>query len=450
MSALFRLFSEVVSHNVQPNSRLVLALSGGLDSRVLLDLTARYVAETRIQAIAVHVHHGLSNNADDWAKQCRVWCEASNIPFHIEYVSLNNLNGESLEERARVARYDALKHYIGDSDSLVTGQHSDDQLETFLLALKRGSGPKGLSSMAKVMPFGRGAILRPLLTIDRDQIEAYAKEKQLSWVEDESNQNQRFDRNFIRHQIAPQLKQRWPSILNSVQRSAELCAEQELLLKELLQPFFERACRPDGSLCLDILTSVSRLAAYQLIRLWLGRFFLALPSQAQMDTIWRDIVLAQQDANPVMRFNSVELRRFDGALFVVPSCPDLSSWQQAIVLNQPLILPETIGILTLTTETTNPTIIGASDRTPYWVNFNPEGLSAHPVGRLGSRKLKKLFQEYRVPSWLRRRTPILMCGERVAAVANLFVDCDFSGKDCELTWDKNSNFVPELLNRTSH
>jgi tRNA(Ile)-lysidine synthase len=175
MSALFRLFSEVISHNIRPNSRLVLALSGGLDSRVLLDLTSRYVAQTHIQAIAVHVHHGLSNNADDWAKQCQAWCEESNIPFHVEYVSLNNLNGESLEERARVARYDALKHYIGDSDRLITGQHSDDQLETFLLALKRGSGPKGLSSMAQVMPFGVGAILRPLLTTDRGQIEAYAK-----------------------------------------------------------------------------------------------------------------------------------------------------------------------------------------------------------------------------------------------------------------------------------
>jgi tRNA(Ile)-lysidine synthase len=235
-----------------------------------------------------------------------------------------------------------------------------------------------------------------------------------------------------------------------VQRSATLCAEQELLLKELLQPLFDRACRPDGSLCINILTSVSRLAAYQLIRLWLGRFFLNLPSHAQMDTIWRDIVLAQQDANPVMRFNLVELRRFDGALFVVPSCPDLSFWQQPIVLNQPLILPATIGILTLTTETSNPTIIDASDTAPYWINFNPEGLSAHPVGRSGSRKLKKLFQEYRVPSWLRRRTPILMSGKRVVAVANLFVDCDFSGKDCELTWDKNNDFVPESLNRMSH
>jgi tRNA(Ile)-lysidine synthase len=448
MTALFRLFSDVVSENIEPNSRLILALSGGVDSRVLLDLMARYSTQTRREVMAVHVHHGLSANANDWAAQCQLWCDEYKISCYVERVELNDLSGDSLEERARVARYDALKHYVGDSDRLITGQHSDDQLETFLLALKRGSGPKGLSSMAQVMPFGVGAILRPLLTASREQIENYAVEHGLDWIEDESNLNQRFDRNFIRHQITPQLKQRWPNIHHAVQRSAALCAEQEQLLKELLRPQFERACQPDGSLSIVVLTSVSRLAAYQLIRQWLAYFGLPMPSHAQMETIWREIVFAQPDANPVMRFNLVEIRRFDKALFIVHPRTDLSSWQQPIALEQPLVLPDTIGTLRLTRVTTTPAI-GRLDMEACWVSFNPEGLSAHPVGRLGSRKLKKLFQEYRVPSWLRRSTPILMCAGRVVAVANLFVDCDFSGKECELIWDKPSDFMPNLANSTN-
>ncbi|NVJ58135.1 MAG: tRNA lysidine(34) synthetase TilS, partial [Vibrionaceae bacterium] len=217
---LYQTFSTIIDRYYAPNTRIVLAFSGGVDSRVLLDLLTQYHKEKQVDCLAVYVHHGLSSNADDWLARCQMWATQSGIDFIAEHVQLN-ANGESLEACAREARYQALRQHLNANDLLLTGQHSDDQLETFLLALKRGSGPKGLSAMGEATALGEATIVRPLLSVSRAQIEHYAQQQGLEWVEDESNQDTRFDRNFIRHQISPLLTQRWPHFAQSVNRSAQ-------------------------------------------------------------------------------------------------------------------------------------------------------------------------------------------------------------------------------------
>ena len=443
MTHLIDTFTLVLSQSALKPRRLVVAFSGGVDSRVLLELAAQYAQAHVIECHAVHVHHGLSKNANHWAEQCQTWCDALSIPLAIERVSLDVNSGESIEKLARDARYHAFKQHIRHGDVLVTGQHIDDQLETFLLALKRGSGPKGLSSMAKVMPFVDAHIVRPMLSVTRTEIEAAACDMGLTWVEDESNQDERFDRNFIRHQVTPVLTERWPSFRESVSRSAQLCAEQELLLDELLESHFQQALGDSQSLNIEALSQHSDLLRARLLRMWLSHCNQAMPSQKQLKLIWNEVACAQRDANPKLMLNGVEVRRFNQKLYLVRETKDLSGWQGDVSVGGRLVLPDGLGHVSLQAEGSESeagrrvqTFSLLNQNAVLRVTFNPEGLSAHPVGRGHSRKLKKLFQEYQVPSWLRRRTPILMDGDRVIAVLGLFVDKKYDGQDCEALWSK--------------
>ncbi|MGF1719816.1 tRNA lysidine(34) synthetase TilS [Vibrio kyushuensis] len=451
MSHLYSLFSQVIARHVQANSRLVLGLSGGVDSRVLLELLAQYNTQTDNECLAVYVHHGLSTNADMWASQCQKWCDELTIPLFIERVTLNVGKGQSIEKLARDARYMALAKHIDSGGLLLTGQHSDDQVETFLLALKRGSGPKGLSSMAECMPFQNGFQIRPLLGATRQEIEQYAHQKKLEWVEDESNQDIRFDRNFIRHSITPSLIERWPSFHQSVQRSAALCAEQERLLDELLQPALDNMIEPDNGLSLPLLTTQSLLAQQRLIRMWFEHCGFLMPSRQHLDLIIDQVIGAQADANPQLQVVNGQVRRFNQCLYLVNQMEDVSGWTGDLVLNTPLQLPDGLGEISLSSmkSSTKPLTSKSQDRKSVSifirgdykgeleVIFEPQGLSAHPESRSHSRKLKKLFQEYNIPSWLRRRTPIILNENKVVAVMGLFVDKLYQGQDCEVIWSKS-------------
>lgn len=423
----------------QPHSRVVLALSGGVDSRVLLDLLARYQAiHKEVTCLAVHVHHGLSDNADEWVSCCQTWCDNDGIELFVEHVELNLARQVSTEQEARNKRYQALEKHVKRDDILITGQHNADQMETFLLALKRGSGPKGLSAMPECAPFSDGLLIRPLLATNQVAIVEYAHSKQLNWNEDESNQNTQYDRNFLRQEVIPKLKARWPNIEQSVLRSSKLCANQELLINELLNERLIQLTDVDGSLSILQLGQQSELARNQLLRLWLSARHSMMPSLVQLSLIWKEVALAKKDGNPKINITSGEVRRFKGRLYFVDKIPDVTAWSDSLPFQQRLALPEKLGHIQLIDKRVGTSL---SLRLPrknerVWVHFNPQGLTAHPVERGHSRKLKKLFQEYGMPSWLRTRTPMIMYDDQLAMVADLFVCKEFHGDDCEILWDK--------------
>ena len=438
---LYPHFSALLSHYHQPRTRIVLALSGGVDSRVLLHLLSLYKQDNpSSEYLAVHVHHGLSSNADIWAEKCRKWCDESGIGSVVERVKLNLTTQTSVEQEAREKRYKALEKHIQPGDLLLTGQHLSDQTETFLLALKRGSGPKGLASMPEYSPFSSGCLLRPLLSVSRISIVQYAEKYGLEWVEDESNIDIRYDRNFLRRQIVPELTVRWPNIERSVARSARLCADQEALLAELLSERLEQMVTPDKGLSVPALESQSGLARNQLIRMWLESLSSLMPTEKQLQLIWSEVAQAQQDANPRLRLARGEIRRFRDRLYFIDNFKDISTWHTELILNTPINLPDRLGSITLSNVGVESelTLRSAKPGETVWVGFEPEGVTAHPETRNHRRKLKKLFQEYGIPSWLRRRTPLIMYGERLAMVADLFVDREFSGNAVKIIWNRDS------------
>lgn len=447
---LYQGFVQRLLNHIGESTRLVLALSGGLDSRVLLHLLARFKCDyPQYDYLTVHVHHGLSDNADRWLQQCQQWSQQADIPFVAEKVQLELGNRISLEQAARTARYQVLSQHLNSSSLLLTAHHQSDQLETFLLALKRGSGPKGLSAMAMDGKLESARLLRPMLDASRADMLIYAEQHQLDWIEDESNLDTRFDRNFIRHQVAPILRQRWPNIEKTVARSAALCAQQESLLNELLYERYKRMCSEDGALSVSLLKEQSEAARGAILRLWLQEQGFLMPSAKQLTQIWQDVALAQADAAPVFRYGNAHIGRHQQQLWVFGAIQDLSAEVLDWDIKQPLTLPDGLGRLELKArnalESFDATSLAASSiqtlslpvgYNQIKVTFSATGIHAHPQDRQHGRSLKKLLQEYQIPTWQRQRIPFLVDGSELIAAAGLFVGKPYSGADYQLIWHK--------------
>ncbi|MEL4867239.1 tRNA lysidine(34) synthetase TilS [Pantoea agglomerans] len=407
-----------IAQAVSPYRQLLVGFSGGLDSTVLLHrLKLWRDREPDVQLRAIHIHHGLSVHADAWVAHCEALCAAWAIPFIAERVTLSD-EGLGIEAQARKARYAAFASVIQPGEALVTAQHQDDQCETFLLALKRGSGPAGLSGMPARAEFAGTTLLRPLLGETRASLEAWAREHQLSWIDDESNQDDSYDRNFLRLRVLPLLSERWPHFADATARSAMLCAEQEALLDELLSEELAELVSEDGALAIAPLEAMSPMRRAALLRRWLATHRAAMPSRAMLSRIWDEVAQSREDASPCVHLNGFDVRRYKGKLWWIKSTPSFTD----VVLNWsspelPLILPCDAGRVSL--------VPSGHVRLPnsgeqVTVRFKAGGM-LHIVGRNGGRKLKKIWQECNVPPWLRDTTPLLFYGETLIAAAGVFI-----------------------------
>ena len=425
---------------------LLVGFSGGLDSRVLLELLARYIRwRDGFTLQAVHVHHGLNPRADQWLTHCAQVCDSLAVPFMAERVEIEKKPRQSLEDLARQARYDVFRRALPKDGILLTAHHQDDQLETLLLALKRGSGPRGLSAMPEKITFSAGHLMRPLLSFNRQQLSDWAISQQLSWIEDDSNQDERFDRNFLRQKVIPLLRQRWPEITATASRTAGLCAEQETLLDEIAQQDLMASRHPDGSLRINLLEGLSSPRRHQLLRFWLRQQTGTVPSQIQLQKIWPEVALAREDAAPELVWQKGIVRRYQHRLYQVNTAIRQSQITPSVyplLLDTPLVLPD--GILTLRSDHS----AGAQLRMPaegeqISVAFNlPGSLKAHPAGRQHSRELKKLWQEYGVAPWLRSTVPVICYQDKVAAAVGVFICqeycCPEDRSGLRIDWQPNS------------
>ncbi|HFZ8995128.1 TPA: tRNA lysidine(34) synthetase TilS [Citrobacter freundii] len=408
------------------SQQILVAYSGGLDSTVLLHQLVLWRTQLpNITLRAIHIHHGLSPHADSWVKHCAAQCQQWQVPLVVERVTLAD-DGLGIEAQARQARYQAFAQALLPGEVLVTAQHLDDQCETFLLALKRGSGPAGLSAMGELSPFAGTQLIRPLLKQTRGALEAWAAHHQLRWIEDESNQDDTYDRNFLRLRVLPLLQQRWPHFTEATARSAALCAEQENLLDELLAEELSGCVTPQGTLQLAPLMTMSQVRRAALIRRWLALQNAPMPSRDGLERIWQEAALAREDAAPCLRFGEYEVRRYQGQLWWIKSVAGQSetvlAWPDR---EKPLTLPTGLGALVLTPggELRQP----RSDE-PVSIRFKAPGM-LHIVGRNGGRKLKKIWQEMGVPPWRRDTTPLLFYGDTLIAAAGIFVTHEGMAED---------------------
>lgn len=391
-----------------------IAFSGGLDSTVLLHLLATLAKTESLPSLsAIHVHHGLQAVAETWPDHCRSVCAALGVPLRVVRVQVQP--GASLERAARDARYGAFVEVTGVNDVLLTGQHRDDQAETLLFRLLRGAGVRGLSGMPRQRRLGNGYLLRPLLEATRADLEAYAAEHQLSWIEDPSNQDRHFSRNYLRHQVFPALTARWPQATATMARSAAHLSEAQGLLDDLAQMDLLDASTDSPFEWLKLpsleLASLQKLSAARQ-RNALGHWLESLTGLPDTDhwSGWQDLRDAAGDARPVWRLADGELHRAGGRIWWLTghwlrACPAVGAWLDPA---SPLALPEN-GVLKIT---------GTIPEGPLHIRYREGGEVMDLPGR-GHRDLKRLLNECAVPLFVRGRLPLLFKGQQLLAVANL-------------------------------
>ena len=441
---------------VRTGERLVVGLSGGVDSVALLDILARFASRRRLKLSAIHVNHQLSPNASRWAAFCRRLCRARKIPLRVVKVTVRR--GDSLEAAARAARYDAFRRLRADHVALAHNQ--DDQAETLLLQLLRGAGVKGLAAMPIVRTEDRGSriqggariedrgsrgklgsriedqgsrikneipgrrvqrlnpessilnpsILRPLLDVPRSEIERYARQRKLAWIEDESNTDSYFLRNFLRREVLPMIAQRVPAYRATFARSARHFAEAAQLLDDLALADGERHVK-DGALELSALRRLSRARAKNLLRYFLSSRGVAMPSAERLGEALRQGLTAKQDAHVLIELGDASLRRFDGRLYVTPaSGSPRHGFSKRWCGEHKLALPELNGVLTMTECRGNGIGLAKLQSKVVTIRLRRGGERLQPDCGRPRRSLKNLLQESRIAPWQRERLPLLFCG----------------------------------------
>ncbi len=390
------------------------AFSGGLDSSVLLHLLARLRRQHSLPPIsAVHVHHGLQVVADAWPAHCQAFCDALNTPLRVERIQVDKA-AASIERAAREARYAVLAERLGAGEVLLTGQHRDDQAETLLFRLLRGAGVRGLGAMPVARQLGRGWLARPLLQVSRADLETYARQHELSWVEDPSNADNGFARNFLRNEVLPGLSRHWPQASRNLARSAEHLREAQMLLDEVAVADLVQARPPHAfawldvpSLALQPLCELSAARQRNALRHWLSAFTL-LPDTAHWAG-WVDLRDANADATPIWRLAGGELHRSLGRLW----------WLSGDWLRAPQAPSAVLGAGKIVMLLANGQVrLDGGAMEGLRLGYRRGGEQMQVDGR-GRRDLKRLLNEAQVPSFVRARLPLLFAGAELVAVANM-------------------------------
>ncbi len=411
---------------LQQASHCYVGYSGGLDSHVLLHSMVKMLGADGVTAI--HINHQLSPNADAWQQHCQQACQDLGVVLIAETVRVE-LAGQGPEAAARDARYQVFEHHLRDGGLILLAHHADDQAETVLYRLLRGSGPLGLSGIPVSRPLGNGEILRPLLRYARQELQDYAVAAGLTWVEDESNRQLEYDRNFIRHQVIPHLADRWPDYTTRIATSAALCRDNEQLVDELaaqdLLTVGDRSERLGWSICIDSFQGLDSLRQANLLRHWSALHGFSRPGSQVMAALRQELLPARNDASPQVTWSGVQLRRYQRRLYLLPVQPGQQETDKPLPwdVRVPLVLPDNSC---LSGRSAMGVGLSLPDNGLLEVRFRRGGERCKPQGRKGSNTLKILFQEYGLEPWLRDRVPLIYFNGELVAVADLWVCEEFS------------------------
>lgn len=426
---------------------------------LLLDVAADFAKPAGLPVVAVHVHHGLSPNADDWAQHVERFAALKGVACRVLPVQVDR-SRPSLEAAAREARHFAFATLLLEGDVLLLGHHADDQAETLLLRLLRGSGLGGLAAMRPARPVaGKAVMLRPWLTLPRQMLLEAARQRELVWIEDESNADASFDRNYLRHAVMPALQSRWPAVAAVLGRTAGRMADADALLNEYLDadlapllvwpaaaqspasadiPAGECAATQDADSCppaprpalhTEGLLKHSQPRQRALLRRWLFRLGAPIFHDAWIGQL-RDLAASCADAEGVLRVAGWELHRFRSALHAFPALPPTLP-ARVLVWDLQGELDLGAGCGRLQAGSGGLYLAGLTPGMPVTIRFRQGGETIRLHAGGGRRRLKKILQERDVPPWLRERMPLLYLGEELVAVGDCLADAAHALKNAE-------------------
>ena len=389
------------------------AFSGGVDSHVLLVLLQQTLSQLSSQNIsplpqltAVHINHQLQRESGHWAAHCADICLALDIPLLVERVDVDGAG--NIEACARDARYSVFESLLQKNDVLFMGHHGNDQLETFFYRLLRGAGVKGLSGMARSRPLAAGLLCRPLLLNSQAEIVAIAKQQQLQWIEDPSNADVKFDRNWLRHQLLPPLLARWPAADKTVQRFMAHLQESEQLLHELAVDDLQHCDVQVDDFWHEQHLSIKALQGFSVIRQKnvLRHWAQASLSDAQMKVLTAQLSNQNTDQKSLLTVANKSFRVFQQRLF----CCDTYEKSQALTwqADKPVLVAG-FGYLSLS----------CPQALKLNIRYRQGGEVCLMPGHQQHKSLKNLLQELAVPPWHRGRLPLIYYGDELLAVADI-------------------------------
>jgi len=435
------LLSELVSHSAAEVCWV--AYSGGMDSAVLLHALVALNGRLPFEVRALHLDHGLHPSSGAWVDHCVRACERLGVFLKTRQIDVAAARGESLEAVARELRYQAMAEMLGRGDLLLTAQHRDDQAETLLLALMRGSGTKGLAAMPSRAPLGVGWLVRPLLEFSRAELLDYAWRQGLEWIQDPANGDLGFDRNFLRHRVLPVLAERWPACAAGIARSAGHCAEAQGLVEHYAQDeLVKSAGQRPATLSISRLRNLPLALRKAVLRCWFRNCRLAVPDSRHLNRILTEVMPARADAKPLVAWRGCEVRRYRDDLFAMaplPLVPDSTpvQWETGV-----LSLPNGLGHLELCGldgQSLNPRDFAADGLA---IRFGVEGLFCRRGAGRPPRPLRKLYQEVGIPPWVRPFVPLLFAEGSLIAVGDIWIcdpDCSAVESGFRIVW---SNHLP--------
>jgi tRNA(Ile)-lysidine synthase len=408
-----------------PPKRYVIAFSGGLDSSVLAHALAglRHRDDyAGVPILAIHIDHGLQAQSSAWREACRRAAADIEIEFRSMAVNVQMESGKGPEASARDARYSALHTQLRNGDWLLSAHHREDQAETLLLNLIRGSGPAGVAGIGSLRRFGPGWLVRPLLDVDRADIQQYAREQNLEWIDDPSNTDRRFDRNFLRHEVLPGLKTRWSDIAARLQRSAGHAGEASQLLVELAEIDMRMLGGGTARLPIDALSELSAARQRNVIRYAIRDVGLSTPTAVQLARIIKEVIPARVDAQPLVTWPGASIRRYRNGLYLLPQ--NLADKVECCELaGSELELGTGLGVLRFEPDAG----VGLSKAfLDAGLTIKPRvgGERFFPYGQSHTRELKKLLQDEGIVPWMRDRLPLVYSGDRLLAIGDLWMAAD--------------------------
>jgi len=429
--------------SLRSGDKLVVALSGGLDSSVLLHALSTLQRDkgAEFSLRAIHINHGLSTNADSWQGFCQHICEAVGVALHVAQIQVNGGAASNLEHEARKCRYEVFERELHEDECLVMGHHLDDQAETFLLRSLRGAGPRGLAAIPAHRPLGKGRLIRPLLSFPRVALPAYAQAQGVAWVDDESNQNLHFDRNFCRHDVLPALASRWPAYRESWSRSALLCAEADALLDDLAAMDYQHIQGKVGTVVsLAALHGLNEARQRNVLRYWLQQAGAPDPGWHVLIRIVTELIPAAAGSQPEIRWAEGELdvvlRRYRGNLYLQKVLQkrvegdfvhdEVSEWSPQDVLH----LPANGCLYALAVEGRG---LRLREGETLSLRYRQGGEACRLEGRR-MRPLKKILQDAGIAPWLRDRLPLIYIADELVCIPGLGVCAGWSAGAAESGW----------------
>ena len=410
--------------DLRNSKRVFVGYSGGLDSTVLLHSTVGLLGADKV--CALHVNHKLQPESDQWQAHCRNQAQNLGVEFRDAQLTLSN-QGRGLEDQARQYRYEFFREQLESGDILVLGHHIDDQAETLLYRLFRGSGARGLSAIPVQRAEGRGKLIRPFLNKPRDKLRDIALEAQLAWIEDPSNFDIGYDRNYIRSAVLPKILERWPAAKTTLARASANLASTTSLLEEygleLLKKCDWRQARWGWSFDVVVFEAQSSAAQAHLLSAAFGRLNLQGFDSSYLNKV-SDLLLSAEDKSPILKAGNSELRRFADRLYLMPMLPPFNPQSEFSWNGKDRLEIEHIGRLSPS---------GAYEGGDLRITFRNGGERCKPLKRDRSQLLKKIMQEDTLEPWLRDRTPLIWRDSELLAVAGLF-SCSTDLPTPELEW----------------